>query len=530
MATSQQLSKSDILDIRQSCLYDKKKFALTFFKERFYNEFSIIHNKIFEGLDACTPRYSTVLGKWTTDCQLLVIKAPRGVGKTSILTVDDVHDYVYRLTNMQVMVSARSDLAIKDSEARKKELTRNRAIKSVFGDLRPESRADDFSKERWTTAPVLDAQGNIARIGTMILPISWKQSPRGENNEGRRPDKITVDDSEDSKEVLSDDMREKQYEWFMSDLRGCVQKSEKRGRDEFPYRIIVVGTLLHQNSLIERLCADPAWTALELSLCDDNFHSNYPDFVTDEGIQTALREYREAGKLDIFYQEYVGMPASPESKLFRQDYFQYYTPEDLSSRVLQSIVLVDPAKTSESQNCDTAIVGWSYDYAANLLYLRDIEYGKFDPETTINKACSMAARINAVSIGVEETGLNDYIKQPFTSRMLALGYNFELVWLKAQGKKDDRIMSLLPYFKAGHVRLLQTVSAPLEMQLLSMPRSKRKDVADAASYVVQMLERGSRHFHSISDLKGADFETDYSQLSGSYLPPINARMGDIDAF
>jgi len=148
------------------------------------------------------------------------------------------------------------------------------------------------------------------------------QQVRGILYGDNRPDLIIVDDLEDAESVRSDEQRAKTKAWFFEDVINSINRSRK------DWKIVVIGTLLHEDSLLANLLEDPSWYHAHLSICDDNFKSNWPDFMDDEGIKKLVDQYRRMGLLDSFYREYMGVPIAKESAKFQQSMFKYYEETD----------------------------------------------------------------------------------------------------------------------------------------------------------------------------------------------------------
>ncbi len=517
------LTRKQCMEIAYECGKSSKLFAKTFFPDVFHLPFSKeLHDPIFDLMDNC-------------DAPRIVIKAPRGIGKSSVVNyLLPIMKIVYRQTNFLLQGSASVPLAEADSEAVKDALMQNELLKKVFGSFRPEARSDDFSKKKWVTTPKEAGERTAGHPGTLVVPTSWKQKIRGQKHTTPlglfRPDFIIVDDLEDSKEVHSDAIREKMLHWFMSDLKYVVQR--RRGPHEFPWKWWVIGTFLHDDGIIQRLCDDDTWLSVELAICDENtFESHWPEFMTTEEIKEDYRSHANQGTTHIWSQEMLGEALDPKTAKFQDDYFIPYETKELEGKLLESVVLIDPAKTLEEYSSDTAIVGWSFCRDENLLYLRDIVVGALHPSDMIEEAFKMAVALSTgysrCVIGYEVTGLNLYITWPLQNYNIEKGYNFELVELVATGHKDDRIMSLAPLYKQGRIRHLKTISAPLELQLKRMPKSARKDVADAASYIVQMMGKGGKFFRSQSPLSRVEFNKRMSHLKRdvySRFKPIRQRL------
>jgi hypothetical protein len=127
----------------------------------------------------------------------------------------------------------------------------------------------------------------------------------------------------------------------------------------------------------------------------------------------------------------------------------------------------------------------------------------------------MAQMLGAKVIGVEETSLNEFIKQPIKNEMFRRGSFFELIWLKTRGgmKKELRVKELVPYYRGGYIYHNASCVGikKLEQQLLMFPRSKLWDLMDAEAYIIEMLELGERYFSPKEDIN--DLEAEYKELT-----------------
>lgn len=459
------LKRDEAKLLMSQCFLSTKVCAKILFPERFYRPFSTLHDKIFEILD-------------NDDIQLALIIAPRGFGKTSSVNLAyPAKKILFQEKKFIVPISCTATQAVMQGENLKRELLSNRMISGLFGPM----KSDNFSKEMWITS-----------TGTAVMPRGAGQQVRGILFGNNRPDLIIVDDLEDAESVRSDEQRAKTKAWFFEDVMNSID----RGRKD--WKIIVIGTLLHEDSLLANLMDDPGWLHAHLSICDDNFHSNWPDFITDKELLALVDSYRRMGLLDSFYREYMGVPIAKESARFKQEMFKYYDETDKEflgeKKNLDNLVILDPAKTTKSTSDDTAIIGIGVDVQGPRIYVRDIVKGNLHPEEQYKECFDMADRIGARTIGIEVTSLNEFITYPLRTEMLRQKRYYNIVELKARASKEERIASLVPFYRLGFVYHNRQVCAPLEKQLLSFPRSKKDDVMDAVAYVVEMLEMGERYF------------------------------------
>src|SRR5690606_27624721 len=178
---------------------------------------------------------------------------------------------------------------------------------------------------------------------------------------------ILVDDLEDDEAVLSEERRYKLKDWFFGSLMQCVNRADPN------WRIIVMGTILHEDSLLMNLLEDKDnnWATLRLEICDDNYNSKWPEQISTEEVKALANRYRSQGKLDAFYREMRGIPISLEDPKSPRK-CKSFQDSDLVGTVLESFVIVDPARTTEKGSADTAIVGVSVDLMENKIYIRDL--------------------------------------------------------------------------------------------------------------------------------------------------------------
>lgn len=469
----QELHKEDIEDLLVECFASTRATAVTMFPDRFYLPFASIHNPVFSALDDPT-------------INRLVITAPRGFGKTSIINLAyPAKKVLFREKRFIVPISNSATQAMMQSENLKRELTTNNIIKAFFGPVRSSIPTDAFSKDMWVT------EG-----GTLVFPRGTGQQVRGILHGNYRPDLIIGDDLEDAEGVRSEDQRKKLKEWWFADVMGSFSRSMKN------WKAVVIGTLLHEDSLLANLTDDPNWFHLNIDICDDNYKSLWPDFMSDADIEKLVESYRAQGMLDTFFREYRNKPISTEDATFLQSYFQYYDEADVdlnNSSAIENIVIIDPAKTTKLHSAHSAVVGLGINLGLNRVYFRDLSAGLFHPDKLYDEAFDMVKRINAKVLAIEVTSLNEFITYPLRNEMIRRGLEIELVELNARAKKEDRIAGLVPFYRRGLILHNKRVSRPLEEQLLSFPRSKRFDIMDAFAYFIEMLEQGDRYFMPRSD-------------------------------
>ena len=481
---------AEIDEIMALCRASTKAYCKVFHPTRFYAPFSKKHDELFEVLDD------------PTEQKVLVI-AHRGFGKTSLFNYAvPAKALLYKDTTFIVPVSESASHSVEQSENLKRELESNAKIRAIIGDVK--NTSNTYSKEEW-----------ITDHGVKVLPRGQNQQIRGRIFNDERPGLIVCDDLESSESVQNPDQRMKLKEWFFSDLLNSVDRRKDN------WRILVIGTILHEASLLQDLRTDSSWTVIEAPLCDEQFKSYWPTFMPDSKIKQLKTEMDNQGMTHKFYLEYMNNPAPREDAVFRMEDFRYYTEETEEEKRrldnMENVVILDPAKTEKVHNAFTAIVGIAVDPVRNAIYVRDIVNEHLRPLDIYTRTFEMAEKIHAGAIGYEVTGLSEFITQPLTDEMYRRGKHYDLVELHArrgQGEystknkgKEGRVAQLAVYYKRGSIYHNRTCASILENQLLAYPRAKFWDVMDAFSYIIQMKDIGERFF--VEDLEiGDEFPED----------------------
>ena len=491
------------------CSVSTRMTALTFFPDRFYMPFAEeVHGKIFDLLDGPD--------------QKVAIAAPRGYGKTSIVALALIARWIlFHHTGFVVYINKSHDAASLQTENLRRELVTNKEIRAFFGNFKqrdPDKAEFDevFSKKAWVA------------YNTLVWPRGAGQQVRGVLFKNDRPGLIVIDDLEDPELVQTEEYRDRQYQWLYADVIKAVPRIGPHAKN---WKIVYIDTLKHEASVLQKLLDSPEWASIRLEACDDNFKSTAPGFISDEDIIKEWEQHVAAGQTDVFFRELRNLPISTKDSAFRTEYFHYYNlPPDRGKREgdldlidmdvqqnqnIETVVILDPAKTVKIHSAESAIVGIGIDLASAKVYIRDVISEKMYPDEIYDAMFGMAQMLGAKVLGVEETSLNEFIKQPIKNEMFRRGSFFELIWLKARGgmKKEQRVKELVPYYRGGYIYHNASCAGikKLEQQLLMFPRSALWDVMDATAYLIEMLELGERYF-SPPEYDTKDDEAEYKDI------------------
>ncbi len=495
-----EIHDAELAEVLGYCSRSTKITAKTLFPELFWTDFCSLHEEIFKLIDSGQRK--------------IAIAAPRGIGKTTIARTLAARAVLFRLTNFICYVMNSATVAEMQTENLKQELLTNNIVRQFFGNIKRDitdvSDLDEsFSKKSWT------AFGDV-----FVLPRGAGQQIRGLNWRSKRPGIIIVDDLENKKELKSEENRQSLKSWFFSDLLKSVDRYSNN------WVIVYIDTVKHEDSLLQELLDAPEWASVRLSICDENYNTNAPAYMSTEDIKEELESHRRKGLLDEFYAEYMNIPISLEDATFRAEHFTRYAESDESflkrAFKLETILIVDPAKTVKIHSADTALVTIGIDNDKAKYYVRKVVSDRLYPDEIYDRIFELVQEFSIQVVGIEVTSLHEFIVQPLKNEMFKRGIFFELIELKAIGSKEERIKSIVPYYRKHYILHNETQCDKLEQQLLAFPKPKLWDCMDCLGYLPKMLEMGERYFSSDQDEEDEDYdsEAEFALLEDSYEPAL----------
>lgn len=497
---------SSLEETLYECRKSSKVFAKTIFPDHFNRPFDPPHDEIFKVLDRPKISASVFRDKGLKQSKT-AIASPRGTGKTTLVNlVLPAKAILFGTTRYIVMVGASQSAAVEQSETLKNELLDNENICTLFGDIKSEI----FSQDRWDVIVGRTEYNKVGHHRVRILPIGPGGKIRGRKQGQYRPDLILIDDLENDENVESEEQRIKLERW----LRTAVLNSIDRSKD---WQIVLIGTILRHDALLAKLLnfdEYPGWNTLRLSICDEDYNTLWPAFMTTNEIKELVEEHRKSNSLSDFSREYMNQPVSSEDRKFRPEMWQHYNEEEknLNARYdVKTMISIDPARTTGAGACRSAIVGVGVDCANHRLYVREVLTGKFSPTQLINEALAMADRLNAGALVVEVTGLNEYIQQPINNELALRRKPLTVFWIKPRDKKEKRAFALLPYYEQGRVRHNDVNCGKLEHRLEEWPKCSSWDEIDALSQVLVAMEQDEMYFYS--DESPEEVEVAYTKLA-----------------
>lgn len=399
------------------------------------------------------------------------IEGFRGLGKSTYVEETAVFKGIFKEYRFLLIVGASLSRACERLYSIKIELQNNEGLTSLTGSLVGQIWREDKIE---------------LMNGTVIQAMGRDQSMTGIKHNDVRPDAVIIDDVEDPEEIRSDAERRETWNWFLKVLIPALDHPDRSW-------IRHLGTRRGTGSLPERLEA-AGWPCarfpIEVRGPGGERVPSWPAKFPLDVIDQRRELYR--GDLATYMQEYMCVAESEESRVFRQEDFRFER-RDRSWHAVYA--MYDPARTTHRGSATTGKAVWSW--VGRRLVVWELKAERWSPDEIIQDILDTNERYAPVYIGVEKTGLAEWIMQPL--RQAARGRILPLRGVEAPRGKLDFIRSLQPYFRGGEVTLVGHEGEYRDTipQFLSFPRGAI-DAPNALAYAV-ISRPGQPVYDSFSD-------------------------------
>lgn len=353
----------------------------------------------------------------------------------------------------------------------KNELSTNQMIEYLFGKQ---------EGEVWGEGKIVLANG------VCVQAVGSGMSLRGTRHLNWRPDYVVIDDLEDEETVKDPDQRDKMMRWLYGTLLPALS-------EDHPAALVrMLGNRLDDDAVIVRVSNDPGWRHIRIPIMEHHvdgeerydlppgrWRAMWPGMFPLEKIAEKRAEYERLGMLQTFNCEYMCLASDPEQQLFKQSQEKVHA----GVRTWQAVFAAyDPARTVNSSSASTGVAVFSW--VGNRLVVWKGAAHLWLPDQIIADIFRTDDEFKPVEIGVEATGLEEFILQPLRQKSVERHVLLPLRRLIPPKGKDSFIKSLQPFFKSGEIEFAD-VSAEARGQLLSFPTG-RKDFPNALAYALIM--------------------------------------------
>lgn len=434
--------------------------------------------------------------------------APRGNAKSTWTTFGLVlHCAAYKTRHYPMIVSETGPQAQSFLSFIKAELETNERLAQDFPELVGQG-------------PVWRADWVITRNGIKIHAAGAGQKLRGFRHGSKRPDLVICDDLENDESVESPDQRKKLEKWFFKALM-------KIGNKATVY--IVIGTILHAESLLQGLLEKPGWKGKKFKAVMrwannrrlwDEWEKIFADIsVGKEAAEQAADDYFEANREamlagtevlwpeeeDYYYlmkmrvtdgpayfdSEKQNEPLNPEDQVFLEEWFVDWEDDEVDLEGVAHAGACDPSLGKKNKRNDpSAILGGRMKDKVLYLDVADIE--KRQPDRIMGDILTYHERDPFNKFRMETVQFQEFFARTFEMKAHDEGLTINMDEHTPNTDKDLRIIRLQPWIKNGWIRF-RAEHRELKRQLLyyrPKGRGGHDDGPDCLEMLLGLCEEG----------------------------------------
>lgn len=406
----------------------------------------------------------------------LLFTAYRGAAKTTVITkLFTLWLMVKGDFRFAVIISSTDTLAGLIFEFYKTELEDNASLRQDFNITLP-----GIWRE---TELVVDVDGHLCKL----MGFGAGKKLRGVHFLSYRPDLLLLDDVENDEQVQSLHQRNKLENWF----KKAVMKLPSR---KAFYRLIVVGTILHNDSLLKRLEQRRDFQAYNFPLVLQFPHNmdsedDEPDLtglvLDDPDIDgtEVMDEY--CVDKDAFLSEYQNQPISQDGLLFDG----YQTFERMPKCDIYWMGL-DPSMGKKTGDYFAVAVLGKKDQQ----FYATVKGYRMSPVKLIGRIIATYARYSKIApttLAVETVQFQEFFKDVLKKEAAAIDVPLSVKELRNTAPKPLRIDSIAPLINDGTIQIHQADTLLIE-ELDTYPSAAHDDLLDALEMAYRIYRHGGQ--------------------------------------
>lgn len=482
---------------RKRAMSDFRFFAKTYFPHYIKHDEAALHTFLYE-------RLPEIVDNGIGDHD--AIAAPRGNAKSTLVT---------QIFVLWCAVTGRKRYPVIIMDALDQSLPMLEAIKAELA----------FNPRLMMDFPEACGQGRVWQVGVIITVNDVKvqvfgsgKKMRGLRHGPHRPDLVIGDDLENDENVRSPEQRDKLYSWLAKTVLSL-------GAADDSMDVIIIGTILHYDSVLARLMANPLWRSKKFKAIERwpdrmDMWDRWEELLRNEGMTAADAYYGNhaaemtAGaevcwptgqplyKLMIkrardghaaFDSEQQNDPVSGEDAPFA-NCIQFWV-----SRLAHWIFVgaCDPSlgKAGASRDPSALLVG-GLNRETGVLDVVEAAIRKRVPDRIIEDIIALQQEYRCMLWGVETVQFQEFLYTELVKRSAARGVAVPARPLKPHSDKTLRIEAIQPHVSNGLIRLHPSQTTLID-QLKHFPKADHDDGPDA----LEMLWQVARSINTPLDLQ-----------------------------
>ena len=461
----------------------------------------------YDQLCPTPPFHRAAWSLYASSAPAAMVIAPRDHAKSSALTmVFILAATLFRSADYVILISSTEDGAAEQLGNITEELTENEDLIREFG-------VKKFLRTSSTDVICEMNDGHRFRI----LARGAEQRIRGRLWKGKRPNLLVCDDMEDDEQVENADRRRKFRIWF---FRAAKQALSKSGR------IRVHGTVLHDDSLLNRLRKNRTWKHLFYAAhaaFDDFSNLLWPERWSERQLKARRQEFIEDGDSAGYSQEFLNNPLDHSDAFLKMADFIPMNAEDYESeKVVCASADFAVSRADKANRTSFTIGGKDVD---NLLHFLDQRVGRWNPVEWIDVMFDIQRQWDPVVFWVEGGVIWQAVSGMIYREMQVRDVRINIEVRTPVKDKGTRGRSFQKRMRAGHCRYDKKAEwyPGFENELLRFSGSAQATLDDQFDSAA-LLSLG---FDEFAHVEPEDFydEEDWEQERGFWNRPKAAADG-----
>lgn len=484
-----------------------KFFAATYFPHHLTVKPSAMHEELYRRYQGAVHR-----AEKTGEGARMAYAAPRGNAKSTlsslILPLWCIAGNKRRFIGL---LSDTSEQAEELLEGIKAELEANERLREDFPEICLEGPT-------WKIGKIQTANG--------IKITCWgkRKRLRGARFGSKRPDLIICDDLENDENIDAPEQREKDRKWFFK----AVMKIGARDTVT-----IVIGTILHYDSLLSRLLKTPWWTVKKWQSVIRGSRSHLweqweslftnrekgmiaqADLFFNEHERAMLRgtrvlwpeleDYYYLMKMRVsdgpayFDSEKQNDPVNPDDCLFQEDWFRFWDEPEAGRQEGPFGILpeeavyaaVDPSMGGFSRNADPSAIVIAVVRENGWIDILEADICKRHPDAIMETLFAYHQKYQFAKVVVEEVQFQELFKDQLIKEGAKRNIYLPVEGVRPTGDKILRVSKLQPHIKNGLIRFRRNQTILLD-QLKYFPKADHDDGPDALEMLFTLIQKGSQ--------------------------------------
>lgn len=424
------------------------------------------------------------------------IAAPRGNAKSTLVTqIFVIWCLVTNRKKYPVIIMDALDQALPMLEAIKAELAFNPRLIMDY--------------------PAATGQGRVWQVGTIVTANDAKvqvfgsgKRMRGLRHGPHRPDLAIGDDLENDENVRSPEQRDKLESWLKKTVLSL-------GAADDSMDVVVIGTILHYDSVLARLIKNPLWKSRKFKAVIEWPHrmdlwDKWEELLLNEGEESALNFYVER-KTEMEAGSIVSWPAAqPLYKLMIKrardgrpafDSEQQNDPVSGDDAPFANCIqfwvnrlaewrffgACDPSlgKHGASRDPSALLVG-GFNRNTGILDVVEALIKKRLPDRIIEDVIELQREYLCLLWGVETIQFQEFLKTELVKRSAARGVPVPAIGIKPTTDKLLRIETLQPHMANGLIRLHPSQNTLID-QFRHFPKADHDDGPDTTQMLWMLV-------------------------------------------